>query len=58
MKARIIHTLRIRRRGNGGKQFHVANVVHVDLVLEHDDEPFPVEPDGENGGREGELADG
>jgi hypothetical protein len=40
------------------KQLHVADIVDVDPLLQHDDEPPSVQLDGENGGREGELADG
>lgn len=40
------------------KQLHIADVVEVYLVLEDNRQSLPVEPDGEDGGRKGELADG
>lgn len=39
------------------KELHVANVVEVYLVLEDDRQSLPVQPDGEDGGRKGKLAD-
>lgn len=40
------------------KELHVADVVEVNLVLEDNGQSLPVQPDGEDGGRKGELADG
>jgi hypothetical protein len=51
-------TLRVRARLNRVQQLHVRNVVDVDFLLEHDDEPPPVELDGEDRRREEQLADG
>lgn len=39
------------------KELHVANVVEVYLVLEDDRQSLPVQPDSEDGGRKGKLAD-
>lgn len=48
-------------RGVGGcfdcvKQFHGLNVIKIDLVLEYNDESFPIQTDGEDGGGEGQFA--
>lgn len=51
-------TLRVGARLDLVQQFHVANVVEVDALFEDDDEPSPVELDGEDRGGERQLADG
>ena len=43
---------------DGVEEAHVADVVEVDLLFEDDDETLAVKSYGEDGGGEGELADG
>ena len=50
-------TLRVRARVELVEQLHVADVVHVDALLEDDDEPPAIELDREDRGRKRELAD-
>ena len=52
------NTVGVGGRVDGVDEFHVGDVVEVDLVFEDHDEAFAVEADGEDGGGEGELADG
>jgi len=40
------------------EELHIADVVDVDALLEDDDESSAVELDGEDRGRERQLADG
>lgn len=40
------------------QEFHVANVVEVDLVFENDNQALPIQPYGKNSSWEGELAYG
>lgn len=48
--------VRVRGRRNCVEKTHVGNVVEVDLGFKHDGESFSIKTNGENGGREGELA--
>lgn len=43
---------------DGMEEFHVANVVKVDLVLQNDNQALPVQSYGKNRGWEGEFAYG
>lgn len=51
-------TLRVWTGFDGVEQFHVADVVDVDLVLQHNDESLSVELDREDGRWECQLANG
>lgn len=51
-------TLRIRTSLDLVEELHVADIVEVDPLLQHNDEPPSVELDGKDGGGESELADG
>lgn len=46
----------IRRRGNGVKKAHVADVVQVDFLLEDYGKSLAIQSNGEDGGREGKFA--
>lgn len=50
--------MRVRTRLDLVEQPHVADVVDVDALFEDNDEPSPVELDGEDGGGKGEFANG
>lgn len=50
--------MRIRTCLDGVKELHIADVVDVDLVLEHHDESLPIEFDREDGCWKSELANG
>lgn len=49
--------MKIGRCVNGVNEFHVAYVIEVDLVLQHNDHTFPIKLYGENSCRKGKLAD-
>ncbi len=49
-------TGRIRRGLDGVEKLHVADIIEIDLLLQHHGETLSVQAHGKNGGREGELA--
>lgn len=51
-------TLRVRTRLNLVQELHVGDVVHVDTLLQDDDQSPSIELDGEDGGGERQLANG
>jgi hypothetical protein len=53
-----MRTIRVGRRLLRLEHLHVADVVHVELRLEHDDQALPVEPHRQDRRAEGHLADG
>jgi hypothetical protein len=55
---RVAFTLRVGAGLDSVEQFHVANIIDVDLVFQHDNETLPVEFHWENRCRESQLADG
>ena len=42
-------------RVNGMEKLHIGNIVNVNMLFQHDDQPLPVELDGENGRDKGEF---
>lgn len=43
---------------NGVQQLHVANIVNVNMFLQHYNESFPIQLDAQNSGGKGEFANG
>jgi hypothetical protein len=46
----------VRRSLDGVEKLHVGDVIDIDLFLQDNGQAFPVQLDGEDGRREGELA--
>lgn len=40
------------------EQLHITNIVKIYLILQNNNEAFPIEPHSEHRGREGEFTDG